>query len=386
MDALRPTENRAERIETVVIGGGQAGLSVGYELKQRRRPFVILDANERTGDSWRRRWDSLLLFTPARINGLAGMRVPGSGDAFMTKDQMADYLEAYAERMDLPIRRGVRADGLTREGDRLVVTAGGRRFEAENVVVAMANYQVPHVPAFADALAPGITQIHSHDYRNPSQLQDGAVLVVGVGNSGADIGLEIARSHPTWMAGEESAHVPFRIETFVARKILLRIVRFVGHHVLTVRTPMGRKFRPKFLTEAAPLVRVKPKDLVGAGIERVPRVAGVKDGRPQLEDGRVLEVSNVVWCTGYRPGFSWIGLPVLGEHDEPMHERGVVASEPGLYFVGLRFLYSATSDTITGVGRDAARVAKHIAARTSKGNTTALGRSPAGRPVGSALG
>jgi putative flavoprotein involved in K+ transport len=357
---MEPASSGAEPIETVVIGGGQAGLSVGYELQRRGRPFVILDANERTGDSWRNRWDSLLLFTPARINALAGMRVPGRGDAFITKDQMADYLEGYAERFALPIRRGARVDGVSRTGDRFLVTAGELRFEARNVVVAMANYQVPWTPPFAEELDPAIVQVHSHDYRNPSQLRDGGVLVVGVGNSGADIGLEIARDHPTWMAGEESSHIPFRIETFVARNVLLRIVRFAGHHVLTVRTPIGRKLRPKFMTEAAPLVRVKPKDLVGAGIERVPRVAGTKDGRPQLDDGRVLKVANVVWCTGYRPGFSWIDLPVLGDHDEPKHERGVVPSEPGLYFVGLRFLYSATSDTITGVGRDARRVAAHI--------------------------
>jgi putative flavoprotein involved in K+ transport len=225
----------------------------------------------------------------------------------------------------------------------------------------MANFQLPHVPPFAGELDPGIVQIHSHDYRNPSQLQDGAVLVVGAGNSGAEIGVEIARSHPTWMAGKEFGHVPFRIETFVARNILVRIVRFVGHHVLTVRTPVGRKLRPKFLAKGSPLVRVKPKDLTGAGIERVPRVAGTRDGLPRLDDGRVLEVANVVWCTGYRPGFSWIGLPVLGDREEPKHERGIVASEPGLYFVGLRFLYSATSDTITGVRRDARRVARHLA-------------------------
>jgi putative flavoprotein involved in K+ transport len=350
-----------ERFETIVIGGGQAGLSVGHELQRRGRPFVILDENERTGDSWRRRWDSLLLFTPARIDALAGMRVPGRGDAFITKDQIADYFEAYAERFALPIRRGVRVDGLSRDGSHFTVTAGDRRFEANNVVVAMANFQLPHVPPFAGELDPGIVQIHSHDYRNPSQLQDGAVLVVGAGNSGAEIGVEIARSHPTWMAGKEFGRVPFRIETFVARNILVRIVRFVGHHVLTVRTPVGRKLRPKFLAKGSPLVRVKPKDLTGAGIERVPRVAGTRDGLPRLDDGRVLEVANVVWCTGYRPGFSWIGLPVLGDREEPKHERGIVASEPGLYFVGLRFLYSATSDTITGVRRDARRVARHLA-------------------------
>jgi putative flavoprotein involved in K+ transport len=363
MDGQNRMEGEIERFETIVIGGGQAGLSVGYELQQRGRPFVILDAHERTGDSWRRRWDSLLLFTPARIDALAGMPIPGRGDAFISKDKIADYFEAYAERFALPIRRGVRVDGLSRNGDRFMVTAGDRRFEASNVVVAMANFQVPWIPSFAGELDPGIVQVHSHDYRNPSQLQEGGVLVVGLGNSGAEIGLEIAASHPTWMAGEEFGHVPFRIETFVARNILVRIVRFVGHHVLTVRTPIGRKLRPRFLAQGGPLVRVKPKDLTGAGIERVPRVTGTQDGLPRLADGRVLEVANLVWCTGYRPGFSWIGLPVLGEREEPKHERGIVASEPGLYFVGLRFLYSATSDTITGVRRDARRVARHLASR-----------------------
>jgi putative flavoprotein involved in K+ transport len=351
----------AESIETIVIGGGQAGLSVGYYLARLGRPFVILDANERTGDSWRNRWDSLLLFTPARINGLPGMRFPAPGGTFVTKDEVADYLEAYAARFALPIRRRTTVDRLTRDGDKFVVSAGIHRFEADNVVVAMANYQTPRVPHYARNLDPGIVQLHSHEYRNPSQLQDGGVLVVGAGNSGADIALEVARSHPTWMAGEESAHVPFRIETFVARHLLFRMVRFVGHRILTVDTPIGRKIRPKALASPAPLVRVKPKDLVAAGIERVPRVVGVRGGLPVIEGERYLDVANVIWCTGYRPGFSWIDLPVLGDRGEPRHDRGIVPGEPGLYFVGLRFLYAATSDTITGVQRDARRIAKHVA-------------------------
>jgi putative flavoprotein involved in K+ transport len=330
---------------------------------------VILDAHERVGDAWRTRWDSLLLFTPARYDGLAGMRFPARGDAFPTKDEMADYLEAYAQRFRLPIRTGTAVDRLSRNADHFVVSAGGRRFEADNVVVAMANYQLPRVPPFATDLDQGIVQLHSHDYRNPSQLRDGGVLVVGAGNSGADIALEMARSgRPTWMAGTEFGHIPFRIEGFAGRNVLVRIVRFVGHHVLTVRTPMGRKVRPKIRTAAAPLIRVKPKDLVAAGVERVGKVAGVRDGLPLLEDGRTLEVANVLWCTGFGPGFSWIDLPVLGEREEPLHERGIVAAQPGLYFVGLKFLYSATSDTITGIGRDAERVADHIASRQGRGS------------------
>ncbi|MDQ5875147.1 MAG: NAD(P)/FAD-dependent oxidoreductase, partial [Actinomycetota bacterium] len=259
-DLRQRHSDEPERIDTVVIGGGQAGLSAGYYLAKQGRPFVILDANERTGDSWRNRWDSLLLFTPARFDGLPGMPFPASGGTFVTKDAMADYLETYAEQMDLPVRRGVKVDGLSRQGDKFVVSTGDLRLEANNVIVAMANYQTPRVPAFAKDLDPGIVQMHSKDYRNPEQLQEGPVLVVGAGNSGADIALEVARSHPTVMAGKEFGHVPFRIEGFFARNFLIRLVRFAGHRVMTIGTPIGRKIRPKFLAGAAPLVRVKPKD------------------------------------------------------------------------------------------------------------------------------
>jgi putative flavoprotein involved in K+ transport len=354
---------KTESFDTIVIGGGQAGLTTGYFLKQQQRNFVILDAGLRTGDSWRNRWESLRLFTPARINGLPGMKFPAPGSTFITKDEMADYVEAYASHFDMPLRHGVTVDRLSRDGDRFLIAAGDERLSATNVVVAMSNCQMPWVPPFAAELNQDIVQIHSKEYRNPSQLQDGPVLVVGAGNSGADIAIEVVQSHPTLMAGKETGHIPFRIETFVARNLLVRIVRFIGHRVISVRTPIGKKLRPKMLHMAPPLVRVKPKDLIAAGVERVPRVVGVKDGRPQLEDGRTVDVSNVIWCTGFRPGFSWIDLPILGDRQEPEHESGIVPSEPGLYFVGLHFLHSLTSETINGVPRDAKRVADHMAAR-----------------------
>lgn len=358
-----------ERVQTVVIGGGQAGLSVGYHLAQRGLPFLILDANARIGDSWRSRWDSLRLFTPARYDGLAGMPFPARAHAFPTKNEMADYLEAYAARFALPVRPGVRVDGVSKRGTRFIVTAGDQRFEADNVVVAMSNYQKPVVPVFASQLNPGIVQLHSKDYRSPSQLRAGGVLVVGAGNSGADVSLEVAKNHQTWMSGRDVGHIPFRIEGFAARAFLgTFVLRFLFHRVLTVRTPLGRKVRPKVLSQGGPLIRVKPHDLAAAGVIRVPRTAGVRDGLPLLDDGRVLDVTNVVWCTGFQPGFSWINLPVLGVGgDEPMHERGLVPREPGLYFVGLAFLYSFSSIMIHGVGRDAERIAAAIASRTNGG-------------------
>lgn len=352
-----------QRVETVVIGGGQAGLSVGYHLARRGLPFVILDAGRRIGDSWRARWDSLRLFTPARFDGLPGMPFPAALHTFPTKDEMAAYLEAYAARFGLPVRSGVEVDGLSRRGDRFLVTAGEQRFEADQVVVAMANYQNPRVPSFARDLDLGIVQLHSSEYRSPSQLSHGSVLVVGAGNSGSEIGLEVARSHTTWMSGRDTGHIPFRIEGLAARLLLIRLVlRILFHRVLTVSTPVGRKARPKVISQGGPLIRVKPADIAAAGIERVPKVVGVRDGLPLLDDERVLEVANVVWCTGFHPNFSWIELPVLGDH-EPLHERGIVAREPGLYFVGLHFLSALSSGMIHGVGRDAERIAKCIASR-----------------------
>ena len=365
------------QIQTIVIGGGQAGLSVGYHLAKRGLPFVILDANLRTGDAWRNRWDSLRLFSPARYSGLPGMRFPAPGSSFPTKEQMADYLVDYATRFGLPVRNGVSVDRLWREGGRFVMSAGSQLFESENVVVAMANYQVPYTPVFARELDPGIVQIHSHAYRNPSQLQEGGVLVVGVGNSGGDIAIEVARTHPTWLSGKESGHIPWRIETFLARNFLVRLVRFAGHHVLSVNTPIGRKLRPRLLRQAAPLVRVKPQDLLEAGIERVARTVGVEAGLPLLADGRVLRVRNVIWCTGYQHGFPWIDLPIYGDNGghEPVHEQGVVPNVPGLYFVGLHFLYAMSSATLIGVGRDAGRIVGVLASRVRSGPREREGRA-----------
>jgi putative flavoprotein involved in K+ transport len=356
-----------ERINTVVIGGGQAGLSVGYHLQRKGVPFVILDASQRIGDVWRRRWDSLRLFTQARYSSLDGMPFPAPPRSLPTKDAMGDYLEAYARRFALPVRCGVRVERVSRLGDRFLILAQDHQFEADNVVVAMANFQKPRVPAFANDLNPRIVQLHSFDYRNPTQLQSGGVLIVGAGNSGAEIALDVAREHETWVAGPDTGHVPFRIEGFVARHLLIPFIfRVVFHRVLTVATPLGRKVRAKALHVGGPLVRTKPRDLIAAGVKRVPRVMTAKNGLPVLEDGRVLDVANVVWCTGFHPGFSWIDLPVFGHDGEPEHHRGVVTREPGLYFVGLHFLSALSSVMIHGVGRDAARIADRISATGRK--------------------
>jgi putative flavoprotein involved in K+ transport len=352
---------RRERFDVIVIGGGQAGLSVGYYLAKSGLRFVILDANQRVGDTWRKRWDSLRLFTPARFNGLHGMPFPAPPHSFPTKDEMADYLERYASHFQLPVRNGFKVDRLSRDENGYVVKSGDVELEAEQVVVAMANYQHRRVPGFAAELKPEIIQFHSSEYRNPSQLQAGDVLIAGAGNSGSEIALELSRSHRTWMAGRDTGHIPFRIGGFWSRLFLAGLVLRVGfHRLLTLKTAIGRKVRSKMLRQGGPLIRVKPRDLLQAGVQRLPKVVAVREGFPLLEDGRVLEVENVIWCNGYDPALSWIDLPIFDQLGEPLHEAGVVQSAPGLYFVGRMFLYAASSVMVHGVGRDAARIVRAI--------------------------
>ena len=353
-------DDAAGVLDTLVIGGGQAGLAMGHYLKRQGRGFLILDANPRIGDTWRLRWDTLRLFTPAKYDGLPGMPFPGDGLSFPTKDDLADYLEAYAARFDLPVRTGVRVEELRHEQGRFVASSDGRRWEARNVVVATGSTQAPRVPDFARGLSPSITQLHSSRYRNPGQLQHGPVLVVGLGNSGAEIALEVSRTHRTLVAGKPGGELPVRHGRTAAR-FVLPLVRFVGLHVLTVDTPLGRKAAPRMLAHAHPLIRTKQKDLAAAGVEFVPRVTGVQDGKPVVA-GSPLEVSNVIWCTGYRESFDWIEPQVFDGNGRPRQHRGISTDVPGLFFLGEEFMYAAASATLPGSCRDARYLARRIPA------------------------
>ena len=346
-----------ESIPTVIIGGGQAGLAIGYHLQRAGEQFVILDANARIGD-WRNRWDSLRLFSVLRYSSLPGW--PMQVHSFPTHKEMGDYLEAHAQHFDLPVRSGVRVERLSRSDvpDQLSPVDGGFRVEtshgelrANRVVVATGGYQTPVVPDFADELAPGIQQLHSCAYRNPGQL-DGTVLVVGAGNSGAEIALESIRAgYPTWLSGRHPGQVPFRIETRMAR-VLVPILMFVFRRVLTLDTPLGRKIRGSAIMHGTPLVRTKLSDLQAAGVHQVGRIAGVRNGLPVTVDGVELQLQTVVWCTGYRPDYSWIDLPVTDAEGHPITTRGV-SPVTGLYFIGLEFQYAAASSTIQGLDQDA---------------------------------
>ena len=366
-----------EQFDTAIIGGGQAGLAAAYHVKQRGRVPVVLDQNERVGDSWRKRWNSLRLFTPAKHDGLPGWPFPAPRWSFPTKDEMADYLEAYAARFELDVRTNIKVERLSKENGRFLITTASGSFRAEDVIVATGAERTPSLPDFAGELNPRIVQLHSSEYVSPAQLREGPVLVVGLGNSGAEIAYELIRTRPTFVAGKEHGEVPVPHGSRRWR-LGFRVIRFLGLRVVTKGTPIGRKFGPRITAQGPPLMRTRTKELAAAGVERGGRVAGVRNGLPVLEDGRVVDVPNVVWCTGFRESFSWIDLPIFDEEGELLHDRGVVRTEPGLYFVGLLFQYAVFSDALPGVGRDARLIAEHLA--RSHAHRVVAGVDVEGRP------
>ncbi len=351
-------------IETAIIGAGQAGLATGYHLQRRGRPFLILDANLRVGDNWRANWDTLRLYTPAGYDGLPGMPFPGPRWSYPTKDNVADYLASYADRFELPVRTGARVDRLEAVDGGYAVRLGADTVLAKNVVVATGTFgRTPSIPDFALELDPSIRQLHSSEYRQPTQLRPGRVLVVGASHSGTDIAYEVAATHPTVLAGRDPGQLPVRLDHWSAR-VFWPIFLFLGTHLLTRRTPIGRKEMEEIRFHGGPMIRVKRSDLRARGVERVlDRVTGVRNGQPVLE-GREIDVSTVIWCTGFRQVFDWIDLPILGPDGWPREMRGVVTDAPGLFFCGLSFQYAFSSMVLPGVGRDADYIARLINQRT----------------------
>lgn len=351
---------RPIRVHTVVVGGGQAGLLMGYQLRRLRDDVVILDALRRVGDSWRQRYDSLRLFSTPRYASLPGWRIPVSGCP--TREEMADYLEAYALRFELPVLSGVmvlrvaRVEGAS--GFSVETTTG--TYLADRVIVAAGAHRRPLLPVFASQLDPGIRQLHSLDYRDPGQLAAGGVLVVGAANSGTDLALEaVASGHETWIAGRHPGQVPIDIDNPNAARTI-PIAMFVLRRVLTRGTPWGRRAYTRLDGHGVNLVRNKLEDLEDAGVTRIGRITQVVEGRPGTADGVFPDVQTVLWCTGSGPDFGFLDVPgALDADGHAVHRRGLSPVD-GLGFLGLDFQYSAASSTIQGLTQDARYLRRHL--------------------------
>jgi putative flavoprotein involved in K+ transport len=370
IEVTKPAFTRAPAattyVDTVVIGAAQAGLAMGYHLKRAGREFVLLEANARVGDSWRQRYDSLRLFSLPKYASLPGWPIPVPG--YATRDEMADYLQAYAVRFSLPVRTATPVRRVISEGDALRVSTPHGDYVAHNVIVATGEHRRPFVPALAEELDPRIRQLTSLEYRNPAQFAPGPVLVVGAGNSGTDVALDAAAAgHQTFLAGRHPGQVPFDIDSRRGQ-LAVPLVMFAFRHVLTLRTPMGRKVHAKSAGHGVNLVRNKLADLDAAGITRVGRIEQARGGQPIASQGELPAVNTVVWCTGSGPDYRFLEVPVFGTDGMPRHSRGVSVI-PGLFFIGTHFQFALASEQIQGVDRDARYLLKHLVAPSRKAHT-----------------
>jgi putative flavoprotein involved in K+ transport len=339
-----------------VIGAGQAGLAIGYLLAQQGRRFTILEAADSIGAVWRRRWDSLVLFTSRRYDALPGMTFPGDPDGYPTRDEVVAYLERYAAAFELPVELGSGVRSLAVEDGRLALEVeDGRRLTADNVVVATGPFQAPRVPEVAQELAPEVFQAHSTGYARPTDVPAGRVLVVGGGNTGYQIAKELAATHDVTLAvGSRQTPLPQR----VLGRDLFWWLTTTGLMRKTADSRIGRRVQNRDT-----LIGSSPRELRKRfGVQVKPRVVGASGRTVTFDDGSETEVDAVIWATGYRPDFSWIHAPVFDPDGTPRHRRGVT-DVPGLFFLGLTWQHTRGSALLGWVREDAEFVAGRIAER-----------------------
>ncbi len=317
----------------------------------------VLDAAP-VGQSWLDRWDSLTLFTPRRFSALPGMPFPAGAGRYPTRTEMAGYLTAYARRFDLPVETGVPVRRLSRDASGFLARTSSGVIRARHVVVATGPFQRPRRPAASRGLDPAVGQLHSSQYRRPADVAGGAVLVVGGGNSAAQLAVELAAAGrdvtvvspgPPWYLPEDILGVSMYWwiyltgvlnadrEARVSRYIRARGDAIVGTRLRT----LVRRGRVRLFTQ---------------------RVTGAHEHDVVLADGTVVPVTSVLWCTGFDPNTSWIDVPGATKEDgTPTHSRGV-SPVAGLHWMGLPWQTRLNSSIIDGVDRDARATARRIRA------------------------
>jgi putative flavoprotein involved in K+ transport len=346
-------EPARQRVEVVVIGGGQAGLAVGYHLAQQRRRFTILEAAGEPGASWRARWDSLKLFTPRHFDSLPGLAFPGDPDSYPARDDVVAYLTEYAQRFELPVELDSRVLGVRgRDARGFLVELADRAYEADQVVVATGPFQVPFTPALAAGLGKEVVQLHSTAYRSPDDLPTGPTLVVGGGNTGYQIAEELVRSRPVSLAiGARQMPLPQRL----LGRDLFRYLEALGLMRKTVESRLVQRVKDK-----ETLIGSSPRGARKLGIRLRPRATGAHGRTVAFADGSELAVDAVVWATGFRLDHSFVDLPVFDDAGRVRHRRGVT-DVAGLYFLGLLWQYTRGSALLGWVKDDAQFIAERIA-------------------------
>jgi putative flavoprotein involved in K+ transport len=338
----------------IIIGAGQAGLSMAYQLNQLNKDYLIVDANNETGAPWLKRWDSLKLFTPSEFNHLPGMNFPSEKGYYPDKYEVAAYLKSYVDKFNIPIAFNQKISSLKKENGVYIIKSESKTFKAKNVVVATGPFHKPFTPSFHTKISKDITQIHSEHYKNPSQLQDGDTLVVGAGDSGVQILDEISNTNrKVYFSGNTNI-------TSMPQEILGKTLwwwfKRIGFLSVSKFSYIGKKLskggQPIIGTDVKSLLKKQNVICVG-------RTLDANNSELHFEEGRYSSIKNIVWATGFKPNFDWIDGITLNDDKYPKNYRGVSDIE-GLYFLGLPWLYTRGSATLGGVKKDAQFLSNYI--------------------------
>jgi len=343
-------------LDVAVIGAGQAGLAMGYWLSQlkNQKEFLLIDKASSVGDVWRQRYDSLVLFTPRSYSSLPGLALEGADHGFPSKDEVAEYLEKYANHFSLPLQLETEVTRIEEVNDAYQIYTNKGTIQAKQVVVATGPFHTPFVPAISQSLSPAIAQFHSSEYKNPAQLQPGNVLIVGGGNSGAQIAVELSETREVHLSvGQKMRYFPL---TMLGKSLFWWFDK-IGILHADSQSPLGKRIQQS----GDPIFGFHLKNLAAnQKVDLHLRTVSGSGEKVQFEDHHELKVQNIIWATGFQPVYGWIDIKGLINTDgRPIHHRGIT-NKKGFYFLGLPWLHKRGSSLLLGVGEDAEYLSRVI--------------------------